>query len=119
MRKAGFYREVLNSDDVSYKGSGVNNGEGVWSEKIESHGKANSISIDVPPLGASYFVLENAEDDETDDAELAEATKAEQAITVATKGKETLSDTNNSKVSKTASKRKPAKKAKVSETKNH
>ncbi|WP_418251718.1 1,4-alpha-glucan branching protein GlgB [Gallibacterium anatis] len=112
VRKAGFYREVLNSDDVSYKGSGVNNGEGVWSEKIESHGKANSISIDVPPLGASYFVLENAEDDETDDAELAEATKAEQAITVATKGKETLSDTNNSKVSKTASKRKPAKKAK-------
>ncbi|MFC0323925.1 1,4-alpha-glucan branching protein GlgB [Gallibacterium melopsittaci] len=68
VNKGGFYREILNSDDPSYMGSGVHNSGGLWSEKIASHGKKYSLSVEVPPLGAVYFVLENEIVDEEDTA---------------------------------------------------
>ena len=46
----GFYTEIVNSDSQVYGGSNVGNKGGVQSEKIESHGRENSIQLQLPPL---------------------------------------------------------------------
>ncbi len=53
--KAGTYREIMNSDKDVYGGSGVYNGEDLKTEAISSHGKEQSISITLPPLGIACF----------------------------------------------------------------
>ncbi|WP_082985014.1 1,4-alpha-glucan branching protein GlgB [Gallibacterium genomosp. 3] len=85
VNKAGFYREILNSDDPSYKGSGVHNSGGIWSEKIASHNKKHSLSVQVPPLGAVYFVLENEIPDEEDDLARSEPEVEAKTVKKATK----------------------------------
>ena len=50
----GSYKEVLNSDDEKYGGTGLHNGT-VHSEKGELHGFDQHISIDLPPLSTLYF----------------------------------------------------------------
>jgi 1,4-alpha-glucan branching enzyme len=52
--RAGWYRELLNSDAAVYGGSNMGNGGGVETEPIADHGFDQSISLVVPPLG---FVL--------------------------------------------------------------
>lgn len=52
---SGFYREILNTDGRWYGGSEVGNDGGVYSEPVKSHGRTNSIVIQVPPLSATYF----------------------------------------------------------------
>lgn len=52
---AGIYREVLNSDDELYGGSGCVNSCHVLSKEVSWDGRANSITIDVPPLGICVF----------------------------------------------------------------
>ncbi len=47
---SGSYHEVLNSDDVRFGGSGVNNGGEIASEKTGIHGRAQSIRLTLPPL---------------------------------------------------------------------
>ena len=49
--KAGFYHEIINSDAKIYGGSNMGNAGGVYSEKISSHGKDDSITLNLPPLG--------------------------------------------------------------------
>jgi 1,4-alpha-glucan branching enzyme len=49
---AGFYREILNSDSELYGGSNMGNQGGVASEKSSTHGRANSLSVTLPPLSA-------------------------------------------------------------------
>ena len=49
------YREVLNTDDLRWGGSGVTNPEPVAAEWIPSHGKPCSISLRLPPLGAVFL----------------------------------------------------------------
>ncbi len=51
----GEWREVLNSDDPRYGGSGVVNGS-VPAEPISTHGYDQSIQIRVPPLAAAFYV---------------------------------------------------------------
>jgi 1,4-alpha-glucan branching enzyme len=51
---AGRYREVLNSDKAIYGGSGVANDGRYGSEPVPAHDFAQSIVLDLPPLG---FVL--------------------------------------------------------------
>jgi 1,4-alpha-glucan branching enzyme len=56
--KAGFWREVLNSDAALYGGSGVGNMGGVTAEALGTHGKPTRALITVPPLATVYFLSE-------------------------------------------------------------
>jgi 1,4-alpha-glucan branching enzyme len=50
--KAGQYRELLNTDETRFGGSGLHsNAAPVASEKVPAHGQADSIRVTVPPLG--------------------------------------------------------------------
>ena len=53
---AGSYREIINTDGVVYGGSGVGNGV-VESEPVAWHGKADSLSVSLPPSGTVMWVL--------------------------------------------------------------
>ena len=53
---AGSYREIINTDGTVYGGSGVGNGI-VESSPTAWHGKADSMSISVPPLATVMWVL--------------------------------------------------------------
>ena len=55
VNSAGEYREIFNSDDLHYKGSGVSAGATVETEEVWSHGKPNSLSVTVPPLATVYL----------------------------------------------------------------
>jgi len=52
---SGEWKEIFNSDDKKYWGSGILNGKAAKSEKEHWHGKDNSIQVDLAPLGASVF----------------------------------------------------------------
>ncbi len=54
---AGTYEEILNTDAESYKGSNVRNEGDIVTEEVESHNKAQSIVITVPPLATVYLKL--------------------------------------------------------------
>ncbi|MEA4971699.1 MAG: 1,4-alpha-glucan branching protein GlgB [Candidatus Metalachnospira sp.] len=53
----GFYKEILNSDDEKYGGSGIVNKKAVKSKKLHCNRCANSITINLPPLAATVFTL--------------------------------------------------------------
>ena len=55
VNSAGEYREILNSDDLHYKGSGVSAGATVETAEVWSHGKPNSLSVTVLPLATVYL----------------------------------------------------------------
>jgi 1,4-alpha-glucan branching enzyme len=55
--KAGFWREVLNSDAKEYGGSGTGNFGGVDSVPLACHGRYNSVLLTLPPLGVVLFKL--------------------------------------------------------------
>ncbi len=48
---AGSYRELLNTDAVSYAGSGVSAGLGFQAQEVPWQGQPWSIVVDLPPLG--------------------------------------------------------------------
>jgi 1,4-alpha-glucan branching enzyme len=54
----GTYREVINTDNVVYGGSGVGNGL-LRAEETGSHGRAWSVVMTVPPLATVMLHLEN------------------------------------------------------------
>jgi 1,4-alpha-glucan branching enzyme len=49
--RQGFWRELINSDSSSYGGCDVGLGGGLKSEPIASHGRPQSLSLTLPPLG--------------------------------------------------------------------
>ncbi len=49
---ASIYRELISSDDERYGGSGVKNIGEIASEAVPAHGKAHSVRLRIPPLGA-------------------------------------------------------------------
>ena len=55
--RAGFWREVLNTDASIYGGSGLGNLGGVASQEIPWHGRAHSLAVQLPPLAAVIFTL--------------------------------------------------------------
>jgi 1,4-alpha-glucan branching enzyme len=55
--KAGYYREILNSDSEHYWGSNVGNGGGRQTDYLPSHGHAYSLSLTLPPLATMMFKL--------------------------------------------------------------
>jgi 1,4-alpha-glucan branching enzyme len=52
---SGQWVEIFNSDAKKFWGSGLTNTGQVTAEAISWHGKDNSISITIPPLGATVF----------------------------------------------------------------
>jgi 1,4-alpha-glucan branching enzyme len=52
----GAYREILNTDAEIYGGSNVGNAGRVAVEPVPSHGRGQSVSLTLPPLGALYLV---------------------------------------------------------------
>jgi 1,4-alpha-glucan branching enzyme len=54
----GFYREILNSDAAAFGGSNVGNQGGVWAQPWACHGRYDSISVTLPPLGVVCFKRE-------------------------------------------------------------
>lgn len=51
----GNYKEILNSDELQYGGSGLINVGMIKSEAIEWDGRPNSIGLTIPPLGTLYL----------------------------------------------------------------
>jgi 1,4-alpha-glucan branching enzyme len=51
----GNYREVLNSDAATYGGGNFGNDGGRTTEAISAQGRADSISVNLPPLGMVIF----------------------------------------------------------------
>jgi 1,4-alpha-glucan branching enzyme len=54
----GRWREILNSDDERYFGSGVVNGEPIEAGSPGAHGRAQGVEIRVPPLGCVFLAPE-------------------------------------------------------------
>ena len=54
---SGIWSEVLNSDNTAFFGSGKVNEPAIITEEIAWHGKAYSICITIPPLGAVVLKL--------------------------------------------------------------
>lgn len=52
------YREILNSDDEAFGGSGFINGVGIEATEESWNQQEYSIAVKVPPLGAVYFKAE-------------------------------------------------------------
>jgi 1,4-alpha-glucan branching enzyme len=57
--RGGFWQEVLNSDAPHYGGSGHGNLGGVHSAPTRTHGRYHTMSLTLPPLGAT--LLRNVE----------------------------------------------------------
>ncbi|HEX4002183.1 MAG TPA: 1,4-alpha-glucan branching protein GlgB [Candidatus Acidoferrales bacterium] len=53
--RAGYYREILNTDSKYYSGSDIGNGGGVNAEPIPWNDRPYSIKLRLPPLAVSYF----------------------------------------------------------------
>lgn len=53
--KAGFYREVLNTDAEMYGGSNTGNQGGRHTDPVEWHGKPHSLLLELPPLAGLVF----------------------------------------------------------------
>jgi len=56
--RAGFWREVLNSDAREYGGSGFGNLGGVTAEAVPCHGRPQSLSLALPPLAVVLLKCE-------------------------------------------------------------
>tara|TARA_R110002049_G_scaffold47902_1_gene138398 strand:+ start:97415 stop:99670 length:2256 start_codon:yes stop_codon:yes gene_type:complete len=56
--KSGFWKEIFNSDSEAYGGSNVGNYPGRETFGEGHHGRPDSISVDLPPLGVTIFRLE-------------------------------------------------------------
>ena len=62
VKMAGKYTEILNSDDLNYKGSGVKLSgslKTIQTENVASHGRPQSLSLTLPPLATVYLYAEN------------------------------------------------------------
>lgn len=54
--KAGYYREIFNSDSAHYAGTNVGNYPGITADShIPHHGRPASIELTIPPLGLVVF----------------------------------------------------------------
>jgi len=53
----GAWKEILNSDNPFYGGSGVLNGTPIKADQQSSHGREYSIEITLPPLGVSVWKI--------------------------------------------------------------
>jgi 1,4-alpha-glucan branching enzyme len=82
--RAGFYREVLNSDAAAYWGSNIGNAGGVWAVPDEWTESGWAIWLTVPPLGVLLLKVEPLPEaqpsEETPPADEASEAPAEPAL---------------------------------------
>ncbi len=57
--RAGFWKELLNSDGREYGGSGQGNAGGIMATAVPAHGRPFSLTMTLPPLGAIFFKNES------------------------------------------------------------
>jgi 1,4-alpha-glucan branching enzyme len=57
--RAGFWREVLNSDAAIYEGSNIGNAGGIEAEEWQHHGRPYSLQIALPSLSVIFFKWED------------------------------------------------------------
>ena len=55
---AGKWKEVLNSDDSQFGGSGYTNKKAIKAKKEEKHGRPYSLCLNLSPLASMIFVLD-------------------------------------------------------------
>jgi len=53
--RAGYYREILNTDSAVFAGSNVGNAGGVNADAVPFHGMPYSVALTLPPLGVLWF----------------------------------------------------------------
>jgi 1,4-alpha-glucan branching enzyme len=53
--RKGFWREVLNTDSADYLGAGYGNMGGVETVPLPAHGRLQSVTLTLPPLGAVFL----------------------------------------------------------------
>ncbi|OGR68439.1 MAG: 1,4-alpha-glucan branching enzyme [Elusimicrobia bacterium GWC2_61_19] len=53
--RGGFWKEILNSDAVTYRGSGMGNMGGMPAEAVSAHGRPHSLLLTLPPLSIVFF----------------------------------------------------------------
>jgi len=53
--RAGFWRELLNSDAAIYGGAGIGNFGGTDTAPVPMHGQYHSLSLTLPPLGVLFL----------------------------------------------------------------
>ena len=85
---AGSYKEIVNSDDAEFGGSGAVHNKAVRTHKKPMHGFEQSITITLPPMSTLYFEVpakrtRKAAADKTDKA--GKKTAAKKAKTAAEK----------------------------------
>jgi 1,4-alpha-glucan branching enzyme len=56
--RAGYWRELLNSDAGVYGGSNLGNGGGLHTEPEYRHGEAQSLVLTLPPLSTLFFQVD-------------------------------------------------------------
>ncbi len=56
--EGGFWKEIFNSDSERYGGTNVGNYPGCKSTGTGHHGRPDSITVDLPPLGVTMFRIE-------------------------------------------------------------
>jgi len=117
---SGTYKEILNSDDAEFGGSGAVHNKAVRTKKKPLHGFEQSITITLPPMSTLYFEVpakrsprKKAEDKATEKAEKTTAkkttrtTKAKAAKPAEEKPKKTVKKT--AKAEAAAEQKAPAK----------
>ncbi len=68
--RAGTYKEILNSDDAAFGGSGAVHNKNIRAKKTPLHGYDESIEIDIPPMSTLYFEVPSIKEKKADkDAE--------------------------------------------------
>jgi 1,4-alpha-glucan branching enzyme len=58
--RAGFWKEILNSDATSYGGGGLGNRGGMDAEAVACRGHDQSLVVTAPPLAIVMFVHQPA-----------------------------------------------------------
>jgi 1,4-alpha-glucan branching enzyme len=53
----GDYHKIFDSDEVRFGGSGYNRQQDIGAAGVGLHGNACSLKVDLPPLGAMFFVV--------------------------------------------------------------
>ncbi len=56
VRDLGTYRKIFDSDDPRFGGSGYNGQHDISAEGAGMHGNPCSLKVDLPPLGAMFFI---------------------------------------------------------------
>ena len=112
---AGSYKEILNSDDAEFGGSGAVHNKAVRTHKKPMHGFEQSITITLPPMSTLYFEVpakrtRKAAADKTDKAGKKTAAKKTKTAAEKAAAKVVKKPSRKPKAETAAAEEKPAKK---------